>query len=294
MPKTTRPGESHADLEAKLRRHAEELEAANAALGEITARFEAVYHHHYQLTGLLSADGRLLMANRTALEFVGVTEAEVIGRPFAETIFWAHSPREQARLRDAVEQARGGEFVRFETTHVSAAGERRDFDFCISPVRDGSGEVIYLVPEGHDITERKRTEATLRERDEELRAQVESSPDWIWALDLKGVFTYCNPALQTILGYAPEEFVGRSSLQLLHPQDFARLETILPDCIGRKHGWRNVHVRWKTRDGRWRHLESSSVPILDEAGHVKGVRGVDRDISDRVEAEELGRRSEEK
>ena len=283
-----------AELEALVRERTEELEAANQALREIEARFQAVYDHHYQLTGLLDTEGRLLMANRSALDFAGVGEQDILGKLFVDTPYWNHSREAQDELRRAIEQARAGEFVRFETTHISSSGEARDFDFCISPVRDAEGKVIYMVPEGHDITDRKRTEAELREREETIRALVETSQDLIWAFSLQGVVTYCNPAAQDILGYPPDTLVGTRAFDLFHPEDRARVETILPDCVAHRHGWKNLRTRWRTREGSWRHLESNAVPVLDEGGRLEGFRAVDRDITERIEAEKALRASEEK
>jgi PAS domain S-box-containing protein len=97
------------------------------------------------------------------LVFAGVQERDVIGHRFWETPWWTHSPEAQGQLRDAIERALKGESSRFESTHVSAEGETREIDFSISPVLDDDGEVIYMVPEGYDITERKATERSLRE-----------------------------------------------------------------------------------------------------------------------------------
>lgn len=72
----------HANLEKQVRQRTAELEHANQALREIKAQFEAVYNHHYQLTGLIDNEGRLLMGNRTALEFAGVRAQDVVGKYF--------------------------------------------------------------------------------------------------------------------------------------------------------------------------------------------------------------------
>ena len=132
-----------------------------------------------------------------------------------------------------------------------------------------------------EIVERVKSESKAREREEMIRALVETSQDWIWSIDLNGVHTYSNPAIETILGYKPEELVGEWSLGLMHAEDRADIENRLPGWIEQKRGWRNMLVRWRHKNGSWRFLESNGVPILNAEGDVIGFRGVDRDITER-------------
>ena len=141
----------------KLTREISEKIQAEEALRDSERKLLAIFDHHYQLTGLIDPEGRLLAANRTALRFAGTEESEVIGRYFWEGPWWESS--QQPELRNAVKRALGGEFVRFKTTHPTANGEIRDIDFSLSPVRDDAGNVIFVVPEGRDITKIRRTEA---------------------------------------------------------------------------------------------------------------------------------------
>src|SRR6476619_2922968 len=92
-------------------------------------RLRAVFDNAFELIGLVSVDGILLEANRSALQFVGVTRDEVVGRPFVDTPWWSHAPELQQRLREAIAEAGRGGFVRFGATHVSADGAVHTVDF---------------------------------------------------------------------------------------------------------------------------------------------------------------------
>ncbi len=130
-------------------------------------KFRAIFDQTFQFIGLMTLDGSLIDINRAALNFIGGAEADVIGRPFWETPWWTHSAEEQEKLRQAVMKAAAGEFVRFETTHPAADGSLHCFDFSLKQVRDEAGNLILLIPEGRDITERKEME---RLKDEMISA----------------------------------------------------------------------------------------------------------------------------
>lgn len=257
---------------------------AEQALRDSETKLRAIFDHHYQLTGLLDCEGRLLAGNKTALDFAGVDGSEVIGRYFWETPWW--DPSQETTVRHAIQHAAQGEFVRFECTHIRADGQNRDFDFSLSPVEDHEGNVMYLVPEGRDITELKQAELRLRENDAMIRDLVETSRDWIWAIDLKGVHTYCNPAIETMLGYRTDELVGASYLNLIHKGDHQKCQAALSAGTSERRGWSGLVLRWRHKDGTWRYLESNAVPIVGGKGELLGFRGVDRDITDRLEAEQ--------
>lgn len=136
-----------------------------------------------------------------------------------------------------------------------------------------------------DITERKLAEEKIRDREAMISALVESSQDWIWAMDEKGIHTYSNPACKEIIGYETGDIVG-SSFELMHPDDIEMVKNNLPIWVSQKKGWKNLLIRFLHKNGTWRYLESSSVPIIDSSGEFKGFRGVDRDITERKNAEE--------
>jgi PAS domain S-box-containing protein len=135
-----------------------ERKRAEAASREQEFRVRAILDHAFQFIGMLSPEGILLEGNRTALQFAGVEAGAVIGKPFWETPWWSHSVEMQDRLRAAVARAAAGEFIRFEATHPGPTGRLHYVDFSLSPVTDSAGNVVMLIPEGRDITERKRTE----------------------------------------------------------------------------------------------------------------------------------------
>ncbi len=129
-------------------------------------RLDAVFNHTYQFTGLMEPDGTMIEANDTALRFGGLDRADIVGTPIWETHWAQTSEDSKQRLREAVERAAEGEFIRYERP-IQGGDEERIIDFSIRPVTDADGQVELLIPEARDITERKRREETLRAAKEE-------------------------------------------------------------------------------------------------------------------------------
>lgn len=144
---------------AKLAEHTLQMAEAEKMLRESEGKFHTIFDQATNLLGVCLTDGRIVEANQAALSLCGIGLAEVVGRPFWETPWWAHSPELQERLRRAIREAAEGHLVRFEATHLDVEGKPRFIDFSIWPVKDEHGRVFLLIPEGQDISERKMEEA---------------------------------------------------------------------------------------------------------------------------------------
>ncbi len=131
---------------------------ANQALRESQRKLAAIFSQALTFSGLLDTAGNIIAANAASLTFIGCSEQDVLGKPFGQTPWWAHSSEMQQRVGDAIDRALKGESVRFEATLRSFDGEHRIFDCTINPFRDETGTIRYLIPEGRDITERKQAE----------------------------------------------------------------------------------------------------------------------------------------
>ncbi len=126
----------------------------------------------------------------------------------------------------------------------------------------------------------------LRATQQRFRSFVEHATDWIWEMDAHGRLTYTNPATIEVLGYSPEEMLGRDGLAFIHPDDAAKAVDTATSCAVGKQGWRGARLRWLHRDGSVRYLLSSADPILSPAGEVIGFRGADRDVTALHQAEQ--------
>lgn len=145
---------------------------AEQGLQEKERKFRAIFDQTFQFVGLLEPDGRLIEANQTALELGGVTAEQVVGRMFWQTPWWQASHDIQVQLRQAIARAAAGELSRYEVEISGAGGSTVICDFSIKPLRDENGQVVLLISEGRDITQRKQAEAEVYKLNAELEDRV--------------------------------------------------------------------------------------------------------------------------
>lgn len=148
-----------------------ELSPADSAQRRREKLARVVLDEMYQFVALLDIDGLLLEVNRAALEGGGIRLEDIRGKSFWTARWWTISPDTQERLKKAVAKAGQGEFVRYDVeVYGSAHGsETIIIDFSLVPVRDLEGRVVFLLAEGRNITEKKKAEAEIARKNEELQ-----------------------------------------------------------------------------------------------------------------------------
>jgi PAS domain S-box-containing protein len=138
-----------------------------------------------------------------------------------------------------------------------------------------------------DISERLVAQKKLQESEEKYRGLVESTSDWIWEINAKCVYTYTSPQIEAILGYRPEEILGKTPFDLMPPEEAMRVAGKFKKLIeaGKPvSALENINLH---KNGRHIVLETSGIPILDTEGRIVAYRGVDRDVTERKKMEEM-------
>jgi PAS domain S-box-containing protein len=135
------------------------------------------------------------------------------------------------------------------------------------------------------IDERMRADDALRDSQQRFQSLVETLGDWVWEVDGDWRYTYASPQVREILGYAPEDVVGKTPFELMPPEEAPRVRALAEEARSRRLplvGVENVCVH---KSGRRVILETTGQPYFDAGGRFLGYRGVDREITDRKEAE---------
>jgi PAS domain S-box-containing protein len=227
-----------------IQRDVTERNRAAIALANSERRFRAIFNSTHQFISLLDPDGIVLEVNQTALDFGGLTPGDVVGRPFWDAYWWSYSAEVQNRLKDAIRDAAQGKSVYYEEEVLARGNTIRTIDFTLKPVSDQQGETVLLIPEGRDITERKRAEEESHRHHQELAHVIRLSTMGEMASGmaheinqpLTALVSYCGtaislvkslpespPQLQDVLVRASEQ-AQRAGDIIRHLRDFVSKE----------------------------------------------------------------------
>jgi PAS domain S-box-containing protein len=127
----------------------------------------------------------------------------------------------------------------------------------------------------------RRSDATLRASEQRFRDIALSSGDWVWEVDVQGRYTYASENVEAILGYVPEELIGRSPFELMAPEEAARVGTLFGGYVAHKAPFRDLENIVVSKSGKAVTTLTTGVPVLAANGELLGYRGVDKDITAR-------------
>jgi PAS domain S-box-containing protein/putative nucleotidyltransferase with HDIG domain len=139
--------------------------------------------------------------------------------------------------------------------------------------------------------ERERLLTALEESNERFRSLVETTSDWIWEIDDRGIYTYCSPKVRDLLGFEPEELIGKHLVDLIAIKEVERTSRIFRKLIDSHKPFTGFETICQARDGRVLVIEKNGVPVFGDSGQLLGYRGISRDISERKTALEALKKS---
>ena len=210
---------------------------------------------------------------------LGYKPAEMMGRPANAFV----CDIDQALILSVFAQMAAGadrRTVRLRAAHKDGHAVWVETTFKL--IRDGSGAPVEMIAVIRDISEQMGLEAALAEKEARFRKLASNAPDMLTESGLDGVLTYVSPASLAITGFAPEELIGRSSSEFMHPDDVRLGREMVQACYasdGALAPW-PVAFRAYHKDGRELWLESKATLDRDPAtGRFIGLTDVVRDIS---------------
>ena len=249
-------------------------------------RFRFLVQNGNDILGIIDPEGRYIFVGDNVKEHLGYAAEEMIGRNAFEFIH----PEDAPKATEALQQVANKKMVTLEPFRfINAAGNWRWIETTATNHLDHPS-IKGLVVNSRDITEKKQNDDELKKADLEriktekrFQAMVQNGSDLIVILDEKSHISYISDNACQVIGYMPEELVGKNVLNLLHPDDKDVVVSELQAIVNKKSREKNsTEHRFLHKDGHWVWLESKGINHLDNP-YIGGIQVNARNISDRIE-----------
>jgi two-component system, sensor histidine kinase and response regulator len=233
--------------------------------------------------------GNIRYANPAFSKMTGYSLAEVLGK----NPRMLKSGKQGREFYESMWRTlRAGEVWHGEVTNRRKDGSLYEEEMSITPVRNRRGMATGYIAIKHDVTERKRQEEALRESEEKYRMLLDNVPDIVWSGDDQGHCTYSTPNVETILGYTPEEVYQGVWFARIHPEDAAAVQEAYGKFLATGTPF-YAEYRVQSKAGGWVWLDARARRWVSTDG-VRRTIGTATDSTARKQAEEAGRRAEER
>jgi PAS domain S-box-containing protein len=234
----------------------------------------------------------VLFVNPAFIRMTGYSAAEVLG----QTPHILQGPKsDRAALRRLRETLRAGEPCAGESIAYRKDGTDFHLEWQVVPLRDSSGTVTHFLGVQRDITERIRTESALRESNEKFRQMAENISDvfWIRSPDMREVH-YLSPAFERIWGRPTADFLNNPAQwsEAIVPQDRERVVATFRTLMAQAPSI-SIEYRIMRPGGELRWIHARGFQVRDAQDQLIRLTGIVTDITERKQAEEALRESEE-
>ena len=255
-----------------------ERNRANRALRESKQRYRTLVGDSYEAICLTDADGKIIYLSPALHRMFGYEDEELLGRDGFAFLHREDVSRIE-ELRNEI-LSRPGETVSFECRARNKSGEWRWLQGIAANMLEDPG-IAALVLNYRDVTDRRRADQALRQGE-----QPGGVDNWVFELDAEGRFTFSSPAIERMIGFAPQDVIGRHFYDFYFPESQEKVKQFFTRLVAARAGWTDLVQRLRHRDGTECFVEASAVPLLDAQGEVTGFRGTDRDVTNRTKFEQ--------
>lgn len=240
-----------------------ERKRSGNALSESNRRYRETLEKLELIAMSLDRNGTITFCNDYLARLTGWQRSELVGQPWFENFVPDSTAAAKKLFRHAIDT--GEVPTNFKNAIRTRSGDLREIVWNNTVLRDADGRVVGTASIGEDVTERLRTEATLRDREKQFSQLLEHASDMITVVNNAGIIRFESPASERILGYRPAERIGCSSFGLVHPEDALRAQQALQTALAAPNQPVGGAIRFRHRDGAWRMLELNARSIPTEA-----------------------------
>ncbi|MCD1296158.1 hypothetical protein CUJ83_14235 [Methanocella sp. CWC-04] len=259
-------------------------------LHETNNRLSNIIQFYPDATWTIDNDGKITAWNKAMEKLTGKIASDMVGKGNCEYSLLFYGSRSPMLIDiigimdDSLLQKKD---FRLEAMTVNSSLNGKDVTLHekAGKLYDVDGNAIGAIESITNETEYKKLEETLIESEKRFRNIVESSNDIIWEMDENAGYTYMSPNVKDILGYEPEDIVGKKPYDIMPPDQIRISKERSLNVFSDKRPV-IVEDKFLHKDGRQIIFEVSAVPVLNSKGELKGFRGIARDISKRKRSEE--------
>jgi len=255
---------------------------------ELSESFELIVENTSDFIFQTTLTGVFTHASPASKQIADYAPEEMIGKRFTKFVPKKELPKYFSKIK---EMAKGKKIDSFETYIIHKNGHLIPVEFSGNMIKIRNKS--YIVGVMRSITERRQAEEKLRLSEERFRDIAFSMADWIWEVDKDGRYIFASGKVKEILGYTPEEIIGKTPFDFMSEDDAKRIEKIFKEIASEKKQIVDLENWNLTKQGENICLLTNGVPLLDESGNLIGYRGVDRDITKRKLAEDNMKRTKE-
>ncbi len=248
-----------------------ERKAAEEALRKSEERYRSLFEQSIDAIVITSGKGDIIDANEFSLKIFGYSKQEMTRLNFQDLYC---QPDDGHRFQEAMREK--GTVERFEARLRRKNGTEMACVFNVVCQRDEENHVSGYQGIIRDITQQKEAEEALRESEQKYRELIENLNEVVYSMDEKGTVTYLSPGVISFLGYRPEEIIGQTFSEFIHPEDRKRMIEGFRQVVEGTTKTAEYRLIGKWGDIRWG--RSSSRPIIKE-GRTLGIQGVLIDIT---------------
>ena len=262
---------------------------AEKALRDNENKYRDLVENTVDIIYTLDTAGNITSVNEAIKTVQGFEPEEVIGKNFALWISKEELPKAMAAFKRVL----NGEKIIAEIILLDKDGKGHNVEFSSTPVIMNN-RVVGTRGIIRDITERRQIEKALRQSEQKYRLIAENTSDYVAVMTFSGIYSYASLSHRQ-LGYKPEDLIGKSGLDMIHPEDKLKLLPLLKQYAEKKIAGltrkkienisEHIEFRFPDKKGNWHDMEATANLAKSVSGKGYDILFISRDVTERKKAE---------
>jgi PAS domain S-box-containing protein len=267
----------------ELEKEIEYRQKAQSALEASEIRFRSLIQNSSDIIRILDKDGLIIYESSSSGKILGYPDGYTLGKSPYNFIH----PDDLDRVRNDLGEVYNKKNTGTPTEFRIRRGDGKYLDVeSVAMNLFGVPGVDGIVITTRAITERKRAEEAICISEYKYRSLVENISDAAWEIDTNLVYTYMSPRSIPIIGYMPEELLGKTPYDIMGPEEAKRVKGLLNKVSTARLPFSLFECKLLHKDGHTVHVEISGTPIFYSNGTFSGYRGITRDVTQRKKDQE--------